>query len=125
MDGKIVECCDSTFGVLMDRKIAEDWESTSGIRCMDWHKKLNVALNIEKVHRYRSRSVWIGKSMNALTVLTVYWWIEKSLNVVRVLYGVLMGEKKKIVDYCDSTYSVLMDRKIAECCKSIMQSIDG
>jgi hypothetical protein len=41
----------------------------------------------------------------------VYCWVEKTLNVVRVLNGVLID--RKILDVVRLLYGVMMGRKIA------------
>jgi hypothetical protein len=47
MDRKIDECYDSTYGVLMDRKIAERCAST--IWCIDGKKKSWITVTVRTV----------------------------------------------------------------------------
>jgi hypothetical protein len=96
------ECCDSTYGVLMDRKIAECFKCTTGILC-------TVLMDRKIVECYNST---YGVLMD-----------RKIRGCCKVLYGVLMD--REIVEYRDSIYCVLRDREIAECYKRTIWCPDG
>jgi hypothetical protein len=92
----------------MYRKIAEYWESTTGIRCTHWMKPLDVVIVLNGVPVDRK----IAEYWRSTTGVRCTYWL-KTLNavIVPVLYGVLMD--RKIVEYWKNTtvYSVLIDRK--------------